>query len=79
MGVEPEIYRDYQDHEWGLLTTDVHRLFEKTCLEGFQGRPPNSPYGSAHMVPPSQSRRVGTGSSQVVGAQPGRDGKKAVA
>ena len=35
-GVEPEIYRDYHDNEWGRPTTDDHRLFEKICLEGFQ-------------------------------------------
>ncbi|MFB3052109.1 MAG: DNA-3-methyladenine glycosylase I [Acidimicrobiia bacterium] len=35
-GVEPEIYREYHDNEWGRATTDDHRLFEKICLEGFQ-------------------------------------------
>ena len=35
-GTEPEIYRDYHDHEWGRPTTDDRRLFEKICLEGFQ-------------------------------------------
>lgn len=31
-----EVYVDYHDNEWGLPTTDSHRLFEKICLEGFQ-------------------------------------------
>lgn len=35
-GVEPEIYREYHDAEWGRPTTDDHLLFEKICLEGFQ-------------------------------------------
>ncbi len=35
-GVEPEIYRDYHDEEWGRPSTDDRRLFEKICLEGFQ-------------------------------------------
>jgi DNA-3-methyladenine glycosylase I len=35
-GVEPEIYRDYHDNEWGRASTEDHRLFEKICLEGFQ-------------------------------------------
>lgn len=35
-GVEPAIYRDYHDTEWGFGVTDDHRLFEKLCLEGFQ-------------------------------------------
>ncbi len=35
-GVEPDIYRDYHDREWGRATTDDNRLFEKICLEGFQ-------------------------------------------
>jgi len=35
-GTEPEIYRDYHDHEWGRPVGDDHRLFEKLCLEGFQ-------------------------------------------
>lgn len=35
-GVEPEIYRDYHDREWGFPVTTDHRLFEKISLEGFQ-------------------------------------------
>lgn len=35
-GIEPVIYRDYHDTEWGFGVTDDHRLFEKLCLEGFQ-------------------------------------------
>lgn len=35
-GVEPGIYREYHDREWGRAVTDDHRLFEKICLEGFQ-------------------------------------------
>ena len=35
-GVEPEIYREYHDLEWGRPTLDDTRLFEKICLEGFQ-------------------------------------------
>lgn len=35
-GVEPEIYRDYHDTEWGVPVTDDFRLFEKISLEGFQ-------------------------------------------
>ncbi len=31
-----EVYVDYHDNEWGMPTTDPHRLFEKICLEGFQ-------------------------------------------
>ncbi len=35
-GAEPQIYRDYHDHEWGRPVHDDVRLFEKICLEGFQ-------------------------------------------
>ncbi|HXV72057.1 MAG TPA: DNA-3-methyladenine glycosylase I [Acidimicrobiia bacterium] len=35
-GVEPEIYRDYHDNEWGRPITEDRLLFEKLCLEGFQ-------------------------------------------
>jgi len=35
-GVEPDLYREYHDMEWGRPATDDHRLFEKVCLEGFQ-------------------------------------------
>ena len=35
-GLEPQIYREYHDREWGRPSTDDHRLFEKICLEGFQ-------------------------------------------
>ena len=34
-GDDPE-YVAYHDTEWGVPTTDDHRLFEKLCLEGFQ-------------------------------------------
>lgn len=33
---EAQDYVDYHDHEWGRVTVDGHRLFEKVCLEGFQ-------------------------------------------
>ena len=35
-GSEPDVYRDYHDHEWGRPVADDRRLFEKICLEGFQ-------------------------------------------
>lgn len=31
-----EDYLQYHDEEWGMPTTNEHRLFEKICLEGFQ-------------------------------------------
>jgi DNA-3-methyladenine glycosylase I len=34
---EPPEYRRYHDDEWGRPVTDDGRLFEKLCLEGFQG------------------------------------------
>lgn len=34
-GADPE-YVAYHDEEWGLPVDDDNRLFEKTCLEGFQ-------------------------------------------
>lgn len=30
------VYMAYHDQEWGVPQTDVARLFEKICLEGFQ-------------------------------------------
>ena len=35
-GVEPPIYREYHDNEWGRPVVDDIRIFEKLCLEGFQ-------------------------------------------
>ena len=35
-GSEPEIYREYHDHEWGRPVVKDTQLFEKVCLEGFQ-------------------------------------------
>ncbi len=35
-GIEPPIYRDYHDTEWGFPVLDDRALFEKLCLEGFQ-------------------------------------------
>jgi DNA-3-methyladenine glycosylase I len=35
-GASSPEYIAYHDHEWGVGTTDDHRLFEKLCLEGFQ-------------------------------------------
>lgn len=35
-GVEPAVYREYHDREWGRPVTDEIRIFEKLCLEGFQ-------------------------------------------
>ena len=35
-GASAPDYVPYHDHEWGVGTTDDHRLFEKLCLEGFQ-------------------------------------------
>jgi DNA-3-methyladenine glycosylase I len=35
-GADPDDYRAYHDHEWGLPVADDTRLFEKICLEGFQ-------------------------------------------
>ena len=35
-GASSPEYVAYHDHEWGVGTTDDHRLFEKLCLEGFQ-------------------------------------------
>ncbi len=35
-GTSTPEYVAYHDHEWGVGTTDDHRLFEKLCLEGFQ-------------------------------------------
>jgi DNA-3-methyladenine glycosylase I len=35
-GASSPDYVDYHDREWGVGTTDDHRLFEKLCLEGFQ-------------------------------------------
>ena len=33
---EHEDYIAYHDNEWGRVTKDTRRLFEKICLEGFQ-------------------------------------------
>lgn len=35
-GVEPEIYRDYHDREWGRRLRGDDALFERLCLESFQ-------------------------------------------
>jgi len=35
-GIDPPIYRDYHDDEWGRPIVDDVRIYEKLCLEGFQ-------------------------------------------
>ena len=36
-GNTPPEYQRYHDHEWGRPVGDDVRIFEKLCLEGFQG------------------------------------------
>jgi DNA-3-methyladenine glycosylase I len=36
-GNTPAEYQRYHDHEWGRPVGDDERIFEKLCLEGFQG------------------------------------------
>jgi DNA-3-methyladenine glycosylase I len=36
-GNTPAEYQRYHDHEWGRPVGDDTRIFEKLCLEGFQG------------------------------------------
>ena len=36
-GIDPEDYRRYHDDEWGRPVVDDVRIYEKLCLEGFQG------------------------------------------